>query len=67
MESIEKIRKMSVEEMAEMIDKIDCTGGVLDKICKPVNPERNCSDENINCVKCIKSGLKARRFKCLVS
>lgn len=55
----ERIRNMSLEEMAEMMDKFDCSGGVLDKICTAVNPEQNCDTENCNCINCIKQWLES--------
>ncbi len=55
--NFEKIKAMSVDEMAEMIDKFDCSGGLLDKICTFVNPEQDCNIENCNCINCIKQWL----------
>ena len=59
MTHFEKIKSMSVEEMADMINKIDCEGGLLDRICVAANPEKNCDTENCNCISCIIKWLKS--------
>lgn len=55
MTHFEKIKSMSVEEMAVMIDKIGCEGGwLLGRVCVAVNPEQNC-----DCISCIIKWLKS--------
>ncbi len=56
---MKKIKSMSVEEMADMINKIDCEGGLLDRICVAANPEQNCDSVDCNCVLCIIKWLKS--------
>ncbi len=55
--NFERIKAMSVDEMAEMIDKFDGVGGLIDEVCKLVCPEQDCDTENCKCINCIKQWL----------
>ena len=55
--NFEKIKSLSIDEMAKMINKFDYSG-ITDKICLAVNPKQNCDTEDTNqCIDCIKKWL----------
>lgn len=55
----DNIRNMSIDEMAAAIDIIDCTGGILDKVCRMANPEQNCNLKDKSCIDCIRRWLES--------
>ncbi len=55
----DKIRNMSIDEMAAAIDNMDCYGGILDEVCLMACPEQNCNLDEKKCIDCIRRWLES--------